>query len=144
MDNGRFLLWIQPNAAYGLPVSCIARIVHRGKPKRLTALERQQLKRRQAIEPIIGHLKTDHRMDRCPLKGEGGDRLHAVLCAAGYNIKWLLRMIAKKGVPFLHALFLRLKKGSLQNEFLAVLAWLGNADRLSRRRSAWQRPLLTA
>jgi len=53
-------------------------------------------------------------------------------------------MIAKKGVPFLHALFLRLKKGSLQNEFLAVLAWLGNADRLSRRRSAWQRPLLTA
>ena len=28
-------------------------------------------------------------MDRCPLKGEGGDRLLAVLCAAGYNMKWL-------------------------------------------------------
>ena len=28
-------------------------------------------------------------MDRCPLKGAGGDRLHAVLCAAGYSIKWL-------------------------------------------------------
>src|SRR5690606_38611951 len=82
------------------------RVVHRGKPKRLTAQERKQLKRRQAIEPIIGHLKADHRMDRCHLKGEYGDRLHAVLCATGYNIKWLLRMIAKKGVPFLRAIFL--------------------------------------
>ncbi len=99
------------------------RVVHRGKPTRLTALERKQLKRRQAIEPIIGHLKADHRMDRCHLKGENGDKLHAVLCAAGYNIKWLLRMIAKKGVPFLQVLFLRLKKGSHQNAFLTILAW---------------------
>ena len=62
------------------------------------------LKRRQAIEPIIGHLKADHRMNRCHLKGAGGDSLHAVLCAAGYNIRWLLRMIAKEGL----GLFLRL------------------------------------
>ena len=86
------------------------RVVHRGKPKRLTAQERRQLKRRQAIEPMIGHLKADHRMDRCHLKGEYGDRLHAVLCAAGYNIKWLLRMIAKKGVPFLRAIFCASRK----------------------------------
>ncbi|QHE86276.1 hypothetical protein F9K07_15870 [Hydrogenophaga sp. BPS33] len=32
--------------------------------------------------PIIRHLKADHRMERCHLKGETGDRLHAVLCAA--------------------------------------------------------------
>nr|WP_255333850.1 IS5 family transposase [Thiomonas sp. FB-Cd] len=83
-------------------------IVHRGKSKRISSKDRKQLKRRQAIEPIIGHLKSDHRMDRCPLKGEQGDRLHAVLCAAGYNIKWLLRMIAKKGVRFVHRLYLRL------------------------------------
>jgi IS5 family transposase len=38
--------------------------------------------------------------------------LHAVLCAAGYNIRWLLRMIAKKGVPFLQTLFLRLLEHS--------------------------------
>ena len=49
-------------------------------------------------EPIIGHLKADHRMDRCHLKGQTGDAIHAVLCAAGYNIKWLLRMIRKKGI----------------------------------------------
>ena len=85
------------------------RIVHRGKPTRLTALEKKQLKRRQAIEPIIGHLKADHRMQRCHLKGMIGDQLHAVLCAAGYNIKWLLRMIARKGVLFLWRLFLRLR-----------------------------------
>jgi hypothetical protein len=41
-------------------------------------------------------------------KGEMGDRLHAVLCAAGYNIRWLLRMIAKKGLRALLALLLRL------------------------------------
>jgi IS5 family transposase len=83
-------------------------IVHRGKSKRISEQERKQLKRRQAIEPIIGHLKADHRMDRCHLKGETGDRLHAVLCAAGYNIRWLLRMIAKKGIDLLQRLYLRL------------------------------------
>ena len=71
-------------------------IKHRGKDKRLTDEERRLIKRRQAIEPIIGHLKADHRMDRCHLRGSKGDALHAVLCAAGYNIRWLLRMIVKK------------------------------------------------
>ena len=71
-------------------------IVLRGKTKRISEQDRKLLKRHQAIEPIIGHLKADHRMDRCHLKGETGDRLHAVLCAAGYNIRWLLRMIGRK------------------------------------------------
>ncbi len=79
-------------------------IKHRGKFKSMTEQERKLLKRRQAIEPIIGHLKADHRMNRCHLKGSEGDSLHAVLCAAGYNIRWLLRMITKKGL----GLFLRL------------------------------------
>ena len=119
------------------------RVVHRGKPARLTAQERRQLKRRQAIEPVIGHLKTDHRMDRCHLKGEIGDRLHAVLCAAGYNLKWLLRMIAKKGVPFLQAFFLCLKNGSLQNAWVALLAWLGNTDHSNRDRCVMKDALVT-
>ncbi len=76
------------------------RIVHRSKAKRLTAGERKDLRRRQAIEPIIGHLKADHRLGRCPLKGAMGDCLHAVLCAAGYNLRWLLRAIARKGIAF--------------------------------------------
>jgi IS5 family transposase len=100
-------------------------IKHRGKFKGLSASDKRMLKRRQAIEPIIGHLKQDHRMDRCHLKGETGDRLHAVLCAAGYNFKWLLRMIAKKGVTFLWKhLFLRLLgheyRGGVQRLLRAV------------------------
>jgi IS5 family transposase len=73
-------------------------IKHRGKYKRLSDKERTLLKRRQAIEPIIGHLKSDHRLNRCHLKGADGDAIHAVLCAAGYNIRWLLRMIRKGGI----------------------------------------------
>jgi hypothetical protein len=66
-------------------------IIHRGKYKSLTKQQRRWLKRRQAVEPAIGHLKSDHRMDRCWLQGELGDALHAVLCATGYNLRWLLR-----------------------------------------------------
>ena len=104
-------------------------IVHRGKAKRISEQERKLLKRRQAIEPIIGHLKADHRMDRCHLKGERGDRLHAVLCAAGYNIKWLLRMIAKKGVAFLQLAYLRLcKLAGLSPKWSPMLRkWLDHA-----------------
>lgn len=96
-------------------------IKHRGKLKSLTGQERRLLKRRQAIEPIIGHLKSDHRMDRCYLKGEEGDRINAVLCAAGYNIRWLLRMIAKKGVPFLRHLYLQLCGAAAQQPYWTLM-----------------------
>lgn len=80
-------------------------IIHRGKYKSLTSRQRHWLKRRQAIEPAIGHLKSDNRMDRCWLKGQLGDALHAVLCAAGYNLRWLMRAMVRMG---LKAVFLRL------------------------------------
>ena len=64
-------------------------VLHRGKFKSLAPRQRVWLKRRQAIEPLIGHTKSDHRMDRCWLKGAEGDALHAVLCAAGFNIRSL-------------------------------------------------------
>ena len=62
-------------------------IKHRGKYKSLTEQERKLLNRRQAIEPIIDHLKSDNRMNRCHPKGPKGDAICAVLCAAGYNIR---------------------------------------------------------
>jgi len=85
-------------------------IIHRGKFKSLTQLQRRWLKRRQAVEPAIGHLKSDHRMDRCWLKGQLGDALHAVLCAAGYNLRWLLRAMIRLGLKalLLRPLFLAL------------------------------------
>ena len=79
-------------------------IIHRGKYKSLTAQQRRWLKRRQAVEPAIGHLKSDHRMDRCWLQGQLGDALHAVLCATGYNLRWLLRAMVRLG---LKAIYLR-------------------------------------
>jgi IS5 family transposase len=82
-------------------------IIHRGKLKSLTQDQRQALRRRQAIEPVIGHLKSDHRMDRCWLKGATGDALHTLLCAIGYNLRWLLRAIARLNLSpaFLRRLF---------------------------------------
>jgi len=50
-------------------------IKHRVKDKRLADEERRRLKRRQAIKPIIGHLKADYRMNRCHLKRSEGDAL---------------------------------------------------------------------
>ena len=51
------------------------------------------IRRRSAIEPTIGHMKTDGKLDRNWLKGALGDALHAVLCGAGHNIR-LLRFCA--------------------------------------------------
>ena len=68
-------------------------ILHRGKAKRLTRRQWGWIKRRQAIEPIIGHVKDDCGMRRNRLKGADGDAIHAVACAAGYNLRWLLRWI---------------------------------------------------
>ncbi len=76
-------------------------IIHRGKYKSLTKAQRRWLKRRQAVEPAIGHLKSDHRMDRCWLSGAIGDALHTVLCAAGYNLRWLLRAMLRMGLKAL-------------------------------------------
>jgi len=78
-------------------------LLHRGKSRSLTAQQHRWVKRRQAVEPVIGHAKLDHRMDRCWLPGATGDALHAVLCAAGYNIRWLLRAIQSKGLKALLA-----------------------------------------
>ena len=77
------------------------KIIHRGKLKSLSRAQRRWLRRRQAVEPVIGHLKSDHRMDRCWLQGALGDALHAVLCAAGYNLRCLLRAMARLGLSAL-------------------------------------------
>ena len=67
--------------------------------RRLTRTQKKRRKRRSAVEPKIGHLKTDNRMGRCFLKGLTGDSINVVLAAAGSNLQKLLRAIA-------HALFL--------------------------------------
>ena len=51
------------------------------------------MKRRAAVEPSIGHLKQEHRMDRNRLKGIEGDRFNAIFSAAGMNFRKLMKFI---------------------------------------------------
>jgi IS5 family transposase len=66
-----------------------------GQARRVTASIRREMKRRAAVEPVIGHLKAEHRMERNHLKGREGDRINAVLAAAGFNFGLLLRWLAE-------------------------------------------------
>lgn len=52
---------------------------------------KKRLKRRQAIEPVIGHLKSDGRLDRNYLQGTVGDAMNVLLCCAGHNLRLILR-----------------------------------------------------
>ena len=69
------------------------RILRSGQRRGITRTLKKMIKRRSAIEPTIGHMKTDGRLDRNPLKGALGDALHAVLCGAGHNIRLLLKKL---------------------------------------------------
>ena len=62
--------------------------------RRLSRTKKKRRKRRSAVEPKIGHLKSDNRMRRCFLKGLTGDAINAVLAAAGSNLQKLLRAFA--------------------------------------------------
>jgi transposase, IS5 family len=72
---------VQASAGTRLLVSHTRRL-----PKHLKKL----LKRRQVVEPMIGHMKTDGLLDRNWLKGTLGDAMHAVLCGAGHNLRMIL------------------------------------------------------
>jgi transposase, IS5 family len=70
-----------------------------GQRRRVTEQVKRDFKRRSAIEPVIGHLKDDHRMGRNYLAHSSGDAINAVLAAAGYNfrrlIQWLRLLMLK-------------------------------------------------
>ena len=63
------------------------RVLISGTRRGLTPKLIADLRRRSAIEAEIGHMKTDGRLSRCPLKGTIGDALFAVLCGCGHNIR---------------------------------------------------------
>jgi len=66
------------------------RIVDNRKLKKQTRSVRHWFRRRSAIEPVIGHLKAENRLNRNFLKGESGDRTNALLAACGFNMRKLL------------------------------------------------------
>ena len=59
--------------------------------KRLTRTLKALLRRRSAIEPVIGHLKGEHKMERNHLLGREGDRINALLTGCGFNLRKLWR-----------------------------------------------------
>jgi transposase, IS5 family len=73
-----------------------------GQVRRVTSTIRREMRRRAAVEPVIGHVKAEHRMDRNHLKGRDGDRINALLAATGYNFSLLLRWISFLLLNILH------------------------------------------
>jgi IS5 family transposase len=66
------------------------RLFTQGQKRGVTGSLKKLMKRRAAVEPVIGHIKNEHRMDRNYLAGKAGDAINAVLAAAGYNFRLLL------------------------------------------------------
>jgi IS5 family transposase len=67
---------------------------------------KRQLRRRSAIEPVIGHMKSEGHLGRCYLKGRNGDAANAVLSAVGHNLRRVLAWLRKLSRLILHALLL--------------------------------------
>ncbi len=65
-----------------------------GQKRGLSPAIKRAFRRRSAVEPVIGHLKNEHRMGRNHLTGSAGDAINAVMAAVGYNFRLLLRWLA--------------------------------------------------
>jgi transposase, IS5 family len=61
--------------------------------RRVTPKIKREMRRRSAIEPVIGHLKHQHRMDRNYLAHRKGDAINPILAAVGYNFRRLIRWL---------------------------------------------------
>ncbi len=66
-----------------------------GQKRRMTKAIRRLMKRRASVEPVIGHLKAEHRMGRNYLAHRMDDAINAILAAVGYNFRLLRRFIAQ-------------------------------------------------
>jgi len=64
-----------------------------GQKRGVFGLIKRELRRRSAIEPIIGHLKAEGHLGRCYLKGHRGDAANAILSAVGFNLRLVLKWL---------------------------------------------------
>jgi IS5 family transposase len=84
-----------------------------GQKRGVTDKIKRELRRRSAVEPVIGHLKSGHRMDRNHLKGRTGDAANALLAAIGYNFRLLIAWIT-----LLCAFIQTVIQGNAQTQFV--------------------------
>ena len=91
---------------------------------------------------VCGFAVTDHRTERCWLQGRLGDALHTLSCAAGYNIRWLLRAIVRLGPKlfFLHPLILAVIARLRVKQVLASLQAALTHDLSPTQRNGRHRP----
>ena len=66
------------------------RVFISGQKRGVFGVIKRELRRRSAIEPVIGHLKAEGHLGRCYLKGRTGDAANAILSAVGYNFRRIL------------------------------------------------------
>ena len=66
------------------------RVFKSGQKRGVTKSIKKELRRRSVIEPIIGHVKHDHRLDRNHLLGTLGDKMNTLLAGAGYNFRLIV------------------------------------------------------
>jgi IS5 family transposase len=78
---------------YNAPSDYKFRIFLSGQNRGVTPRIKRELRRRSAVEPVIGHLKAEHRMGRNYLWFRRGDAANAVLAAAGHNFRRLIRWL---------------------------------------------------
>lgn len=83
---------------HNAPQSHRFRVFTAGQKRRVTPAIKRQMRRRSAVEPVIGHIKSEHRMGRNYLAHAQGDANNAVLAAVGYNLYGA--MIVKLGSWF--------------------------------------------
>ena len=81
-----------------------ARVMLSGRRRGLTPQMKRELRRRSAIEPMIGHAKSDGRLGRNYLLGHDGDTINALLAAAGHNLRLILNTLRLFFARFLTAL----------------------------------------
>ena len=93
-----------------------------GTKRGVTRAINKKLKRRNAIEPVIGHLKSDGRLSRNFLKGTQGDAINAILCGAGHNLRKILRQLAPFIVLHLIAMGQRWRNSETRRGSLTIAA----------------------
>ncbi|MEH2545697.1 hypothetical protein V1283_002342 [Bradyrhizobium sp. AZCC 2262] len=66
------------------------RVFISGQKRGVFGVIKRELRRRSAIEPVIGHMKSDGHLGRCHLKGRDGDAANVILTAVGHNLRRVL------------------------------------------------------
>jgi transposase, IS5 family len=87
------------------------RVFISGQKRGVFGAIKRELRRRSAIEPVIGHMKAEGHLGRCYLKGSAGDAANAILTAVGHNLRLVLAWLR-----ILLCLFLAALRGALTTD----------------------------